>query len=230
MVIFLSSLRVLMEIKTQIEDGESSAGSASVYREKLRTSSAVQVAPRKPFLLFASFMEATMIDKDLQGKNIYFEMSVGAFIRHVQLYTRPNSDSDYKFACTYNVLVEVQPITQCMYIHVYFKRRYLFVATGQFGNVLDAKAAKSFMANDVDSTDSGEDDDDEGDDSRLLKKKKDEEANLPCHSTTTPQVSDDVCRLLKISSAVNIVCYKLSQVSSATESFACFATVAVFDV
>ena len=75
--------RVLLQIKTEIQDGEMTAPS-TVYREKLRASSAVQVAPRKQFLLFSTLLEATMIDKDLRDKNIHFEISIGmcqCFIR-----------------------------------------------------------------------------------------------------------------------------------------------------
>ena len=51
----LSVVRVLLELKTEIADGETT-GPSTVYREKLRASSAVQVAPRKHFLLFATFL------------------------------------------------------------------------------------------------------------------------------------------------------------------------------
>ena len=76
----VSVVRVLLELKTEIADGETT-GPSTVYREKLRASSAVQVAPRKHFLLFATFLEATMIDKELKDKNIHFEMSLGTSAR-----------------------------------------------------------------------------------------------------------------------------------------------------
>jgi hypothetical protein len=36
--------------------------------------------PRRPFLLFATLFEATMIDKQLENKPIYFELSMGWLI------------------------------------------------------------------------------------------------------------------------------------------------------
>ena len=58
--------------------------------------------------------------------------------------------------------------------------------TGQFGNLLDAKAATSFANDDEDDE---SEDENAPEDSTLLKQKKAEEANLPRHSTTKPQVS-----------------------------------------
>ena len=65
--------------------------------------------------------------------------------------------------------------------------RAVIIFAGQFGNALDAKAAKSFLADDADDVNSDDDDDDADGASRLLKRKREEEANLPCHSTTRPQ-------------------------------------------
>ena len=39
----------------------------------------VDVAPRKEFLLFGTLFSATMIDKELKDKNVYFELSIGQF-------------------------------------------------------------------------------------------------------------------------------------------------------
>ena len=68
-----------MVLKTEIVDDES-AGPTTVIREKLRSTARMDVAPRREFLLFGTIFEANMMDKDLIGKNISFEMSIGQFI------------------------------------------------------------------------------------------------------------------------------------------------------
>lgn len=72
---------MLIALKTEIVDNES-AGPTTVIREKLRTSTRTDVAPRREFILFGTFFEATMIDKELSAKPISFEMSIGKSSSH----------------------------------------------------------------------------------------------------------------------------------------------------